>query len=269
MLIINTTFLFYPEMNESHNLQPSGAFNKSDHTTNLAVNQPTGHIPANNEIDKMDDLSPSHTNHPNDFSRVNTPLQIVKVGELSYQEITIKIYADGAIEKNNNSSPRFFFEPIVLLDPKSITIQSQELFKEDVVRFTIQMWTPKIRSKVLELLRLDNAELREKDVSVMPYEDVQLVGKLENIQQSIKIMEDSTPYHRLNESLDFFFLCDSPSTAKILADNLRSYPNFVLRKWHLALECRGMTLDSPITNYERPLFKLVVSTFPTAYQGIK
>ncbi len=132
------------------------------------------------------------------------------------------------------------------------------------------MWAPEIRSKVLELLRLDNVELiREKDVSVLPYKDVQLVGKLENIHQSIKIMEDSIPYHRLNEKLDFFFLCDSPSTAKILADNLRSYPEFVVRKWHLALECLGLALDSSIRNNERPLFKLVVSTFSTVGQGNK
>ena len=158
----------------------------------------------------------------------------------------------------------------MVLDPKSITIQqSQKLFKEDVVRFTIQMWATEIRSKVLELLRLDNAELREKDVSVLPCEDVQLVGKLENIHQSIKIMEDSIPYHRLNEKLDFFFLCDSPSTAKILADKLRSYPEFVVRKWHQASAVDWLLIHQLIRNNERPLFKLVVSTFSTVDQGNK
>ncbi len=199
--------------------------------------------------------------------------QVVEVGKLTYREFTIKIYTDAASDKKK-IPPRFFFEPIVVLDPNSIIIQSQEFFQQYVVRFSIQMWNAEIRSQVLELVRHDQPELKEMDVSIMPYEDVQLVGKPGSIHHSIKFMEEATSYHRLNEKLDFFLVCDSSSTAKVLADNLRRYPEFVVRKWQLALECRGLSLNSSVTDgkaspMKRPIFKIDVSTFPIDYQGIK
>jgi len=192
----------------------------------------------------------------------NSPQLLVKVGELSYREITIKIFTDRASEKNQNSPASFFFEPIALLDPKSVIIQPQNLFKKDVVRFSIQMWNQDLRSKVLDHLRLDHPGIKEKNVHVMPYEEVQLVGKPESIHQSIKIMEEAVPYYRLNEKLGFFLLCDSPSIAVTLADNLRHYPEFVVRKWQLNLECRGLALDSSMNDNKSSSFKFVVSTLP-------
>ena len=173
-----------------------------------------------------------------DSTGMNSTQPLIQVGEMSYEGTSIKIFTDRASERSKNSHPRFFFEPIVILDPKSITTQSQELFKEDVVHFTIQMWTPEIRTKVLDRLRLKNFEVDEDDVTVMPFDEVQLVNKPESIHSSIKIMEEAIPYHRLNEQLEFFMLCDSPARAKALAENLRLYPAFVVRKWQLALECR-------------------------------
>jgi len=226
-------------------------------------------VPARNSVeeDRVDQSSPPITNPP-DYSRQQ---QLVQIAQLSYGEFSVKIFTEGT-STNINNSPRFFFEPIVVLDSTSITIQSQDLFKEDVVSFTIQMWSPDIRSKVLELLRLDNPEIKEKDVSVMPYEDVQLVSKPGSIHQSVQIMEDIISYHRQNERLEFFLLCDSPSTAQNLADNLCKCPAFLVRKWQLALECRGLLLNSSVTDgkassINRPIFKLIVSTYPTVGQS--
>ena len=223
-----------------------------------AVNcQEERQVPSNNERDRSTDSTEMDS---------PSPQQLVHAGELSYQEITIKIFTEATNEKSK-TSPRFFFEPTVVLDPKSVIIQSQELFKEDVVRFSIQMWNQDIRSKVLDRLRLKNSEVDEDDVRVMPYEDVQLVGKPGSFHQSVKIMEEASPYHRLNEKLDFFLLCDSPATAKGLANNLRHYPEFVVRKWQLALECRGLALKPSVTAVKavinRPVFKLSVSTLPS------
>jgi len=101
----------------------------------------------------------------------------------------------------------------------------------------------------------------------MPYKEVQLVGKPGGFHPSVKIMEEAKSYHRLNEKLDFFLLCDSPSTGRVLAENLSLHPEFVLRKWQLAIECRGLDISSITSPVDRPLFKLFVSTFPTAGQG--
>ena len=77
-------------------------------------------------------------------------------------------------------------------------------------------------------------------------------------QSSIKMMDQPTPYYpRMNESLDFYLLCDSTSSAKDLAENFRRYPEFVLKKFQLALECRGL----------RQMFKFNVSTLPPISQS--
>lgn len=213
-----------------------------------------------------DQPPPLMVNCPTDLpSRVSGPPLIVEVGELSYREFTIKIFTEDKSLKNN-VSPRFFFEPIVVMDSSSVVvIQPQELFQENVVRFTIQMWNPEIRLKVLELLRLDDPDVKEKDVRVMPYESVRLVGK--RIHESIQIMEEATSYRRLNEKLNFFLLCDSPSTAKVLAENLRSYPEFVTRKWQLELECSGLAFSPSMTDNKRSLFNFIVSTFSVDGKG--
>lgn len=223
-------------------------------------------IPANNKKDKANDQAPPVVSCPADLNVTKDPQQVVEVAELSYQDFIIKIYTDGA-KKN-----KFFFEPIVMLDPKSVIIihQSQELFREkNVIRFTIQMWTPDIRSKVLELLRSDNPEIKETDVRVMPYENVRLVVQPGSIHKSVKIMEETTPYRRLNEKLNFFLLCDSPATANALAENLRTFPEFVIIKWQLELECRGLVLNPTVMTDDRTptknrfSSKFIVSIPPT------
>jgi len=233
--------------------------NEKDHPDSAAaVNRKEERpVPVKNERD-----------HSTDSTERISPQKLVEVGVLSHGEFTIKIFTDS---EKSKTCPRFFFEPMVVLDPNTVIIQSQRLFKEDVVRFSIQMWNQEIRSKVLELLRLDHPETKEKDVRVMPYEEVQLVYKPESIHQSIEIMEEAIPYQRMNGKLDFFLLCDSPSTAETLADNLRHYPEFVVRKWQLNLECRGLALDSSMTDNKSSSFKFVVSTLPASLassQGI-
>ena len=217
------------------------------------------------------DQTPLIDNHPLNSTRMNGAQLVVEVSELTYQETTIKIFNSGV---KINNSPRFFFEPIVVLDSTSVVIQPQNLFKEDVVRFTIQMWNADLRSKVVERLRLDcSTEITDKDVSVMPYEDIRLVGQRGSIHKSIKIMEEAIPYNRLNEKLDFFLLCDSPSTATSLAENLRHYPELIVRKWKLALECSEPALntfmnDDKTRQMKRPLSRLLlVSTSTTTSES--
>ncbi len=154
---------------------------------------------ANDKGDKVNDQPPPIIKcHATDLNGTKNPQQVVEVAELIYQDFIIKIYTDGA-KKDNSSRTRFFFEPIVVLDPKSVIIinQSQELFQEKhFVRFTIQMWTQEIRAKIMELLHPDHPEIKEKDVRVMPYENVRLVVKPGSIHKSVKIMEEATPYRR-------------------------------------------------------------------------
>jgi len=143
------------------------------------------------------------------------------------------------------------------------------------------MWDQELRSKVLERLRslpsLKDEEIKEEDVHIMSYEEVQLIFKPDkNVRhESIKLMKQPTPYYpRLSETLDFYLLCDSSSTAHSLAEDLHQDPEFCLRNLQLVLECRGLVLfDSAVQSLttdraqsSRPIFFFNLFTLPSIDQ---
>ena len=103
------------------------------------------------------------------------------------------------------------------------------------------MWNLEIRSKVLErvtsLPDYKDLEIHDDDISVMPYEDVYLDFKPGSIHQSLRLMDQPSSYIRLNENIDFYFLCDLPSTANVMAEDFRRNPEFTLKTWQLSLKC--------------------------------
>jgi len=177
-----------------------------------------------------------------DLSRLSQKDRLVELVKMSYRDFQIGIFTDSL----ETPPRRFFFEPVVFLDPRKIFSESHGLYKEDVVRFTVQMWTPDIRLKVLERLRslpaLANQVIQLDDVQVIPFDDVQLAHNPECIQKPMHLMNPPIPYRRMNESLEFYLLCDSPSLANQLADEFRRNPEFSLKKWQLRLVCRGLAL---------------------------
>jgi len=190
---------------------------------------------------------------------------IVPIGKLSYHNVIIGLFTDSS----DRNPRRFFFEPVVLLDTKSISCQTHQLFKQEVVRFSVKMWNSELRSKVRDRIQslptFKHLEIQDDDIFVLPYEEVQLVLKPgSSMDQSIQLMDQPmTSFHRRsNESLDFYFICDTQLTATILADNLREYPDFVLQKWKLALECRGLVLGNEASS-KSPVVTINVSTQPT------
>jgi len=193
-------------------------------------------------------------------------LGIVPLAKVSYNNILISIFTESS-EKNPR---RFFFEPIVLLDPKTISCQTHQLFHQEVVRFSVRMWNSEIRSKVRDRVQslptFEDLKINDDDILVMPYEEVQLVLRPGSIMdQSIQLMDEPvTSFHRQsNESLDFYFICDTQLTAATLADNLKKYPDFVLKKWKLALECRGLVLESEASSSNKSsIVTINVSTLP-------
>ncbi len=187
---------------------------------------------------------------------------IVPIGKLSYHNVIIGLFTDSS----DRNPRRFFFEPVVLLDTKSISCQTHQLFKQEVVRFSVKMWNSELRSKVRDRIQslptFKHLEIRDDDIFVMPYEEVQLVLKPgSSMDQSIQLMDQPmTSFHRRsNESLDFYFICDTQLTATTLADNIREYPDFVLQKWKLALECRGLVLGNEASS-KSPIVTINVST---------
>ncbi len=177
---------------------------------------------------------------------------VVEVAKVSYLGSFIKVYSD--LNSHGGGPRRFYHDPIVLLDRSSIVSESNELLKQDLVRFRIKMWNADIRLKVIDRLRslpsLMDVKIQEDDVHVMPYEEVKLVAKPGRILKSIQLADEATSYLQLNESLDFDFECDLPSVADALAENLKKNPELMVTKWKLTLECRGLALGSDAESYE-------------------
>ena len=87
------------------------------------------------------------------------------------------------------------------------------------------------------------------DISVMPYEVVQLLAKPDSMIQYIQLLDQTKSYRQLNETFDFFLTCNSQETALSLAQNFRRNPGYNLNSWELSLECRGLLLTGPAGLY--------------------
>lgn len=195
-----------------------------------------------------------------------------EVSKLTYKNVDIDIFMDDT-QTNEQTKPRFFFEPMVQLDPTTISIESSsdKLFKDKFVRVEILMWTEELRSKVLDRLRSlpkfsnnNSFTIQLDDISVMHYEEIQLVKRFDYIinDKSIRLAKKATSYELLSESVPFYFKCDSMDSARFLADNLRQHTNFLLEKCKLALECRGLAPTSGSNLSDRPKSTFVVYTLP-------
>ena len=87
-------------------------------------------------------------------------------------------------------------------------------------------------------------DIQEDDISVMPYENVQLVSSNNSDgsinHESIRLMDQASSYQRMNENLDFYFICNSATMAKDLSQDFKKNPEFTLKSWQLSMVCRGI-----------------------------
>jgi len=130
------------------------------------------------------------------------------------------------------------------------------------------MWNEDVCSKVLERLRslksLNNLEIEDDDVCVMPFEEVRLVCKSGSLPKSISLTAKPISFLRSNEQLDFCLLCDASSSAYSLAHDFRQNPEFTLNEWQLELECRGISTEygTATAGLKRPTFSFNISIQP-------
>jgi len=204
----------------------------------------------------------SGSSQKEDRDNLATSSPLFEVTKVRYQDLLIKIFSHSSLDNN----PRhFFFEPLVLLDPKSIVDKSPKTFKQAFIQFTIRMWNDKLRIKVLERLRslksLQDVPIEEDDVCVLPFEEVLLVCKSGAIPESTRLTNEPTSYLRSKEKLDFYLLCDEPSLVNALAEDFRQNPEFTVSSWQLKLECRGLSSNSTLIK-KRPTFSFNVSILP-------
>jgi len=134
------------------------------------------------------------------------------------------------------------------------------------------MWNLELRSKVLERLKslpnLANMNIQEDDVCVIPFEEVKLLcDPSKSHFNTIKVSDRPVSYLRSQESLDFYLICDSSSSAQVVQDVFRRNPEFTLSNLQLELECKGLCFGAASTNLftlqiNRPTFKFKLEIAP-------
>jgi len=188
--------------------------------------------------------------------------RLVEITSVSYRDFSIKIFIDSLDPRQ-----RFFFEPIVLLDRKHIAIETYDLFQQDVIRFTVQMWTQELHLKVLERLKsipeFRDEKIDEDDIHVLPFDEVHLVYKPGSIPESVQLYNQPICYVRRHKYLHFYLLTNSASAALALSEDFHQNPEFVLKKWQLNLVGRGLAIGkaAKVASPDiRPIFSFNVTT---------
>jgi len=152
---------------------------------------------------------------------------IVEVAKLSYRGSVIRIFADAGVRNPR----RFFYEPLVQLNPKSIFVHHHSVLQSDVVSFTIEMWNPELRRQVLgrvkSLSSFSNITIGEQDMNVLPFVWIEM-GQIVGNGINIGLRGKSISYRLQSESLEFYMLSNSTIFANVLAENFRQNPGFFL-----------------------------------------
>lgn len=193
--------------------------------------------------------------------------RLVEVAQVN-RNFFIKIFTDTFYPRR-----RFFFEPIVQMDRKQIVIEGCDLFQQDVLHFTVQMWNQELLSLVLERLRLlpelGGKKIHEDNIFFLPFEDVHLVYQPGSIPEEIQLFNRQISYldMQMPKFLNFYLLSNSSAAALALADDFRRNLEFSWKKWQLKLVGRGLDLDK-VTSSDWPVFSFNVYTIPlTQFQG--
>ena len=124
-----------------------------------------------------------------------------------------------------------YYEPIAVLDPKSIVVErlSANQFQ---VNFDLEMWNATLEEQVAKYRQCDR-----KLIQVMPYEEVCLVQRDKSDGGgAFQLPSRPTSYLQLNERLNFDVVCDSKEIAELVTDT-KHLAKKLFRQ--LKIECRG------------------------------
>jgi len=250
-----SVFIFLPsfsEMNEDSHEKGSTDVKLSAVIDGLLDQNLPKKRPRSTSPDPMTSPSPESSTIPKSSTWKE---HLIEVARAKFRDFLIPIYGEINYD-GRNSNRRFYFEPIVMLDPQSVLPVTYGLLKQKSVRFSILMWNGVLLSQVQKSLSSIFTGVRKENICAMPYEEVQLQADL--VGHPFSLMEKPPAYDRQNENLVCYVLCDSPSTAATLASDLRHNPDFSLQNLPLQLECKGLVLRNS-AGMERPSFTFNVA----------
>ena len=159
--------------------------------------------------------------------------ELAEVSRMRYHNLHVKIYK----YMGTCSSSKYFYEPILLIDPRKIQNQVNYSTGQAYVRFTVQMWDDDVGEQVLNCLkRLPDSRFIEEDyVQMMPFEKVRLVFRESSMSSTYRLPEKARDFQHLPQHLQFHLLCETKEAAYTLAESFRADPEYLAQD--LALEC--------------------------------
>jgi len=193
------------------------------------------------------------------LNRIRNPSNpLVEVAQLTYRGSKIRIFTDSA----KRNPPRFFYDVMAQVDPKSISVVPNYL-RNNVVTFTIAMWNRELHSKVLASVRaLPNlSKVAEQNIHVMPFSNVVLGHKPgSSIHSSMALMDATKSYIHREDNLKFYLLCNTSETANLFVEHFRCNPGLELNSLHLVLDGHGLDFANGLGKGQQYSYNVIVES---------
>ncbi len=144
---------------------------------------------------------------------------------MPYSSFRINIYEHANNHKattTNASGHKYFYAPIALLNHQSAASFYNNVTKQPEVHFRIEMWNPKVESKIVNhLTKVLSQPITSNQVQVIPFDKVILASTSPSTTFSLK--SNWFPY-QLDKSLQFTLSCFHQRDCNQLAAAMRTKP---------------------------------------------
>ena len=181
--------------------------------------------------------------------------ELILITTMPFRNARVQIY------KQQGEPNRYFYEPILLLDPTKVQCQMNKAINKTYIRFPVEMWNQEVERQVAAFLKKlpGCSDVEDFLVQVMPYDELRLAtsGDL-NPSGSYHPSTNGTPYRQLHQKLNFHLFCETKEAADSLLESFRQDPDLYLEG--LTLNCISIKDES---QRKRPLLSDGRSTSST------
>jgi hypothetical protein len=144
---------------------------------------------------------------------------------MAYGSFRVNIYEHANNHKattTNANTKKYFYAPIALLDHRSATNFYNNVTKQPEVHFRVEMWNPKVESKVVNYLtKFLSQPIESHQVQVIPFDKVILASTSPSTSFTLK--SNWLPY-QLDKSLQLTLSCFHQRDCTQLAAAMRTKP---------------------------------------------
>ena len=154
---------------------------------------------------------------------------------MRYRNFRIKVFKQ---RSEMSSTVKYFYNPILLLDPHQIQTQVNKATGQAYVRFTVKMWDEDVEDQVVKWLKRlpGSRDVEDYCVQTMPFEEIRLIAKKGVVPSNVyRLSEHWKAYDHLPQTFQFQLHCESKEAVENLAESFRADPVYLMQD--LALEC--------------------------------